>query len=144
MMEWGSWRCGFQRVPLVTGHIHLDFAPQGFCLPHFLPSIAKPEEISLCRCWAPAIMRFEGHQSASFIDRMKNRPEMQMSHCADEHESASSGARHKGMKQVWTAEKFGKWVSGYVSKISCLYLNPDTNHVVMKGRRGLQSEKWHF
>lgn len=27
---------------------------------------------------------------------MKNRPEMQMSHCDDEDESASSGARHKG------------------------------------------------
>lgn len=27
---------------------------------------------------------------------MKNRPEMQMSHCDDEDESASSAARHKG------------------------------------------------
>lgn len=32
---------------------------------------------------------------------------MQMSHCDDDHESASSGARHKGMDQVWTGEKFG-------------------------------------
>lgn len=29
---------------------------------------------------------------------MKNRPEMQMSHCADEHESASSGVLHKDTK----------------------------------------------
>lgn len=50
------------------------------------------------------------------MDWMKNRPEMQMPHCDDDHESASTGAWHKGMKQVWTAEKFGKGVGEYVPR----------------------------
>lgn len=44
---------------------------------------------------------------------MKNRPEMQMSHCDDEDESASSGAGHKG--------GFGlirSWPGGWFSEIS--------------------------
>lgn len=45
---------------------------------------------------------------------MKNRPEMQMSHCDDELESASSRVWHKGMRQVWTAEEFAKRVNEYV------------------------------
>lgn len=100
--------------------LHRDFAPLISS-----PTTAKPEEISICRCWDSAVMRFEGHQSASSLRRINRRcdekytPEMQMSHCDDEHESASSGAWYKGMRQVWTAEKFGKWVNRYVSKIRC-------------------------
>lgn len=141
----GSWRCAFQRVPLVTGHIHLDFAPRGFCLPHFLPATAKPEEISLCRCWAPAIMRFEGHQSASFIDQMKNRPEMQMSHCADEHESASSGAwaqRDETSLDSWEVWNMSWWIC-FKDK---LFVSKSRYKSCCDERLqgGLQSEKWHF
>lgn len=32
---------------------------------------------------------------------------MQTSRGDDEHESASSGARHKGTQQAWTTDKFG-------------------------------------
>lgn len=63
---------------------------------------------------------------------------MQMSHCDDEHESASSGAWHKGMKQVWTAEKFGNELAD-ISKMSCLRRHPDINHVVMKRQRGSEA-----
>lgn len=81
-----------------TGPVASGRARRGFRASHFLAISAKPKE--MCRSGAPALMRFEGHQSAGPLRgrrrRGKNRPEMQMSRCDDEDESASSGAWHKG------------------------------------------------
>lgn len=115
-MEWHARCCAFQRVSLVTGHIHLDFAPQGFCLPHFLHATAEPEEVSLRLCWGPDVIRFEGHQSASPL-RRKNRSDGKIGlkcKCPTALMNMSQLPQEcctKTRRQAWTVQKFWKMSS---------------------------------